>query len=247
MIKNLACIVLLSGISIGAFSQAATTTKKTTARPDIPGAFVLELGLNRALSAPSEFKQGLWGSRTINFYYQYEFRILKSQFSFVPGVGFSLERYKLTNNYVLDYTSTNATTPSLIPPGNTGIPNIKRSQIITNYFEVPLELRWTLNPEDPARSFKVGVGGRVGYLFDSFTKVKYSENGETKKFKDKQDFNLNKFRYGITGRIGIGNFSLFGYYNLTPLFEKDKGLKDANSSTFNNFSTMTIGISLASF
>jgi len=246
MIKKFACILLLSGISFGTFSQIATT-RKTTARPDIPGAFVVELGLNRANGAPGEFKQGFWGSRTINFYYQYEFRILKSSFSFVPAIGLSLERYKFTNNYVVGYSSTNATTPSMIPPGNTGLSNIKRSQLITNYIEIPAELRWTLNPEDPARSFKVGVGGRIGYMYDSFAKVSYSENGERKKMKDKQDFNLNKLRYGVTGRIGFGNFSLFGYFNLTPLFEKDKGLKDGNTNSFNNFSTYTIGISLASF
>ncbi|MBL0739605.1 outer membrane beta-barrel protein [Chryseolinea lacunae] len=244
MIKKLACIVILSGISFAAISQVNTATKKT-ARPDIPGAFVLELGLNRGLSAPGDFSLGLWGSRTLNVYYQYEFRILKSKFSFVPGVGFSMERYKFKNSYVLDYANATAPEPSMIAPANAGYPSIKNSKLITNYFEIPAEIRFTLNPDDPARSFKIGVGGRIGYLFDSFTKIKYSENGETKKIKDKQDFNLTKIRYGLTGRIGFGNFSLFGYYNLTPLFEKGKGLKD--SGTFNDFNTMTIGISLASF
>jgi hypothetical protein len=108
-----------------------------------------------------------------------------------------------------------------------------------------MEIRFTLNPDDPSRSFKTAVGGRIGYMYDSFTKIKYSENTETKKLKDKQDYNLSKLRYGLTGRIGFGNFSIFGYYNLTPLFEENKGLKENN--VYNNFPTWTIGVSVASF
>lgn len=245
MIKKLAGIIILSGISFMALSQQKTSTKKTSARPDIPGTFVVELGLNRDISGPSDFSIGLWGSRTVNVYYQYDFRILKSGFSFVPGIGLSLERYKFKNNYTLDYTTSTSGELTMVSPDDATVPDIRKSQLITNYVDVPVEIRYTLNPDDPSRSFKVAVGGRIGYLFDSFTKVKYKENSEVKKYKDKQDFNLTQFRYGLTGRIGFGNFSLFGYYNLTPLFEEGKGLKENNLS--NDFNTLTIGISLSSF
>ena len=227
-----------------AVSQTSST-KKTSARPDIPGTFVLELGLNQDNGGPSDFSLGLWGSRTFNIYYQYDFRILKSGFSFVPGIGLSLERFKFKNEYTLGYTSSTSGELILIPPADAAVPNIKKSHLVTNYVEVPVELRYTINPDDPARSFKVAFGGRVGYLFDSFMKVKYKENTEVKKYKDKQDFNLTKVRYGLTGRIGFGNFSLFGYYNLNPLFEEGKGLIENNLN--NDFNTYTIGISLSSF
>lgn len=244
MIKKLAGIIILSGVSFMALSQA-TPAKKTTARPDIPGTFVVELGLNRDNGGPGDFSLGLIGSRTFNIYYQYDFRILKSPFSFVPGIGFSLERYRFKNEYTLDYTSDISDELVLIPPADAVVPDIKKSQLITNYLEIPVEIRYTINPDDPSRSFKIAFGGRAGYLFDSFTKVKYKENSEVKKFKDKQDFNLTKLRYGLTGKIGFGNFSLFGYYNLTPLFEEGKGLKQ--DDIYNNFNTYTIGISLSSF
>lgn len=82
-------------------------------------------------------------------------------------------------------------------------------------------------------------------MFDSFTKIKYKENGEVKKLKDKQDYNLNKIRYGVSAKIGVGNFSLFGYYNLSDLFKKDKGILE--DSQLKNFNTFTVGISLSSF
>ena len=247
MIKKLAGIVLLSWMTIAALGQEATTTTKTTrktsARPDIPGTFMLEFGFNRDISGPPDFSLDFWGSRTANIYYQYDFRLFNSSFSIAPGIGFSLERYKFKDNYMVAYDDNNELI--MLPQDEAPVPDIKKSMLVTNYIEAPIEFRYTVNPEDPGRSFKVSVGGRVGFLYDSFNKVKYKENSEVKKYKDKQDFNLTKFRYGLTGRIGFGPFSIFGYYNLSPLFEKGKGLK--TDDVYNDFNTWTIGLSLASF
>jgi hypothetical protein len=214
-------------------------------RPDIPGTFALELGINKGLDAPSRFSTGLWGSRTINVYYQYEIRILQSKFSIVPGFGLSLERYKFKNGATLGYDPAPDDSLKLFLPAESGITGLRKSQLVTNYFEVPLELRFNTHPSDPARGFKVGVGGRIGYLYDSFSKLKYKVDGETRQLKDKQNWNLNRFRYGVFGKIGFGNFSFFGYYNLTPLFEEGKGPYEKNIAT--DFQTMTVGISLSAF
>lgn len=245
MIKKLAGIVLLSGIALAAWGQeaATTTTKKPTYRPDIPGTFVLDFGFNRDVSGPPDFSLYFWGSRTANLYYQYPIRLFKSSFSVVPGIGFSFERYRFKDNYMVGYDNNNELI--MIPGEDTPYEGIKKSMLVTNYIEAPIEFKYTLNPEDPARSFNVSVGGRVGFLYDSFNKVKYKENSEVKKLKDKQDFNLNKFRYGLVGRIGFGAFTVFTYYNLSPLFEKGKGLK--TDDVYNDFNTWTVGISIASF
>ena len=242
-------LIFLTVISLAAFAQTETP-KKMSRRPDIPGTFALEFGFNSDLSGPDQFSLGFFGSRTANLYYQYDFRILNSSFSFVPGIGLSLERFKFGNESTLGYDPNDQQSIVMVTPDDSGIPGVKKSHLITNYIDVPLEIRYSTKPDDPARSFKISVGGRVGYMYDSFTKIKYKENSELKKVKNKEDFNLTKFRYGLTGRIGVGNFSLFAYYNLTPLFEEGKGLSDINSggtSTKNDFSTLTVGISLASF
>jgi hypothetical protein len=246
MTHKIVALLLLIGISITGWAQDETP-KKISRRPDIPGTFALEFGFNSGMSAPKEFDLNFFGTRTVNIYYQYDIRILKSKFSFVPGIGLSLERFKFSNDNTLAYADGDLGTIEMFRPE---LPGIKKSQLITNYLDVPLEIKFSTKPEDPARSFKVSVGGRVGFMYDSFTKIKYKENGEAKKLKDKEDFNLNKFRYGVSARIGFGSFTLFGYYNLTPLFEEGKGLNDtidANTKTKNDFSTLTIGISLASF
>lgn len=242
-------LLILTIISLTAFAQTETP-KKMSRRPDIPGTFALEFGFNRDLSGPDQFSLNFFGSRTVNLYYQYDFRILNSSFSFVPGIGLSLERFKFGNENTPAYDPNDTESIVMLTPNETGLSGIKKSQLITNYIDVPVEIRYSTKPDDPARSFKISVGGRIGYMYDSFTKIKYKENSEVKKLKNKENLNLTKFRYGLTARIGVGNFSLFGYYNLTPLFEEGKGLSDiisAESSVKNDFSTLTIGISLASF
>lgn len=225
-------------------AESAYGYQKEGDQPDIPGTFTLELGLNSALSAPKKFDAALWGSRTANIYYQYEFRIMESKFSIVPGIGLSLERFKFKNGAIMGYDEDDSL--KLLLPAETPMTGLKKSQLVTNYLEIPLELRFSTNPSDPGRSFKVSVGGRIGYMYDSFNKIKYKDtDGETKQLKDKQDWNLTKLRYGVYGKLGLGNFNLFGYYNLTPLFEAGKG--PGEGGAVNDFQTITVGISLSAF
>ncbi len=244
--KGIILTLLMAGIfySFDTLSQdsEASASNKPKGRPDIPGSFVVEFGFNQPLNKPdSLFELGFWGSRTVNVFYQYDMRIGKSKFSFHPGIGFGLERYKLKNAYTLGYVTDGDTKTLELIPASTLYPGVKKSMIVANYLDIPLELRFSTKPEDPSRSFRASIGGRVGYLFDSFTKIKYRTDGETKKIKDKQNFNLNDFRYGAFVKIGAGNFTLFGYYNLSPVFKTDEGPQKTEMSN------MTIGISLSSF
>jgi len=241
MIRKIAVIVLLSAFFTSAYSQETTPKKKGIARPDIPGTFAIELGINAAPKAPSKFDLGFWGSRTINFYYQYDIPILKSKFSLVPGIGFSLERFKFKNGYTLQYNDRDSV--KLVDPVSAGYPGMRKSQLVTNYFEIPVEICYRTNPDDPSRSFKISFGGRIGYLYDAFTKIKYKEGHEVKQLKDKQFYDLNRFRYGLYGKVGVGNFSVFGYFNLNPMFERGP----YQGKTSKEFKTFTIGLSLASF
>ncbi|HYG04692.1 MAG TPA: outer membrane beta-barrel protein [Chryseosolibacter sp.] len=239
--KKTLVTIILTGLCFTSFSQT-TETKTRSGRPDIPGTFVVELGVNRTPGAASNVSLGLWGSRTLNVYYQYDLRIAKSKFSVVPGIGLSMERFKFKDFRTLGY---DADSLMLMLPEDLGLPNMRKSQLITNYIDIPVELKYSSKPEDPSRSFKVSIGGRIGYLYDGFTKIKYKDDGDVYKIKNKQDWNLNRLRYGVFGKLGIGNFSFFTYYNLTNLFEDDGALWQARQQT--NFNTFTVGISLSSF
>ena len=236
-------VVLLGLVFVGiaGYSQDEKPKKKTT-RPDIPGSFLVELGVNLKNGiTPPNFKKGFWGSRTINFYYQYPIRIGKSPISFVPGIGLSLERWKFTNDYTFPQKSDADGSFPLIPATTIFPGSIHRSQLVNNYVEVPIEFRFDTAPEDIARSFSVVVGGRFGVLYDSFTKVDYGLDGENKSNKDKQWHGMAPFRYGAYMRMGISGFSLFTYYNISPMFQDGKG---PDNSTMNS---VTIGISVNGF
>jgi hypothetical protein len=243
MVRSVFGLFLIILVSFSSFAQ-----QKKVPRPDLPGFFIVDFGFNQAQNKPIDFKTKFIGSHTVNLYYQYPIRFGKSKFSFNPGVGFSFERFKMKNFYTLldtvpgtyqlglHYTvqNTNNTFAGL----DTLVTPVKKSQLVNNYFEVPLEFRFDSSPEDLSRSFNVAIGARFGLLLDAFTKIKYKQDGEVKKIKDKQNHGLSTYRYGIYTRIGVGAFNIFGFYNLTPLFEKDKG---PDKTTMNTF---TVGFSI---
>jgi hypothetical protein len=244
-------LVLLFFMVLSGSVLAQEKKVKTVARPNIPGSFIVDLGINRALGTDSLWKQGLWGSRTVNLYYQYPIRLGRSRFSFNPGVGLSMERWKFKNGAMLldtlELTANGQVAATQVEQYNLLSPNrvyghlANKSMFVTNYLEVPLEIRYDTKPEDIARSFNFALGMRFGYLMSAFTKVRYKENGDVVKKKDKFDHGLNQIRYGAYGRIGIGGFNIFGFYNLTNMFEKNKGPHGHDINTF------TVGLSINGF
>jgi len=224
------------------YNTQAQEKKPKAYRPDIPGFFLVDFGFNFPLSRPNNFSQGFWGSRTLNLYYHYPVQIGKSKFSYNPGAGFSFERFKLTNNYTLPQLPGSDGSFALVSPGNFNTNwAFKKSMIVSNYFDLmPVEFRFDTNPKDISRSFSFAIGGRVGVLIESHTKIKYSASGVTGNpiYKDKQQHGVNPLRYGAYARMGIGNFNFFGYYNFSPYFASGKG---PDLTTMN---TMTFGISI---
>lgn len=240
--------ILLTGI---AFGQKSTDQKKQ--KPNLPGIFLIDLGVNQGISKPETFNQGFWGSRTVNIYYQYPIRIFESKFSFNPGIGLSMERWKFTDGATLIDTvelvsfPNGATSPDQVEQYNLLSPTriypelADKSMLVTNYFEIPIEFRFDTKPEDIARSFNFALGGRIGFLFDAFTKVKYDDRGEVVKVKYKLNHGVNPLRYGVYTRIGLGSISMFGFLNLSELFEENKG---PMGTTMNSY---TVGISVNGF
>jgi hypothetical protein len=201
---------------------------KIYGRPDFPGVFLVEFGFLRPLNASDDFNTGFWGSRSVNIYYQYPFRIgaSNSRLAFVPGIGLGMDRFKFRNNRTLGRADGN----ELVMTETSFV--INKSQLITNYLDAPIEFQFTANPSDPSRSFKASVGLRAGFRIAGFTKVIYREENEKVKEKIRRDWNLSRYRYGIYGKVGIGHFSAFVYNNISTLFTKG----DAPGDDINTYS-----------
>ena len=226
-------------------NRTAKLVQEKAGRPDIPGDLMIEFGFNWVQEHAEGIGFNTMGSRSFNAYYLYDMNIGESAFSFHPGIGIGTEKYAFAQDITLGYGLDSLGSrelqfvelDSIYGSGAT----YKKSQINPNYIDIPIEIRWRSKKYDSKSSIKITLGGKVGYLFDSKTKIKYSKDGETKKTKQKEDWQLNSIRYGVYGKVGIGGFSMYCYYSLSDLFKTDKG------PMATTMYPLTFGLSLALF
>ncbi len=67
------------------------------------------------------------------------------------------------------------------------------------------------------RGFRIGAGPYAGYRIGSHTKYVYKDDRKERE-KDRGNFFLNSWRYGIRGQIGYKALDLFFNYDLSPLY-----------------------------
>ncbi len=140
---------------------------------------------------------------------------LKNQFGVYTGLGFSWDNYRFNTDKVL------VSEPGGVIFVDEGI-EYNKNKLALTYLNVPLLVEWqTLSPQKFKR-FHIAGGINVGWLMKSHTK-QMIKNGGREKFKNRDDFYINPFRYDLTLRIGIGNINLYGTYALNNIFESGKG------------------------
>lgn len=106
--------------------------------------------------------------------------------------------------------------------------HFKKYKLATTYAEVPIELRYTFDPVNEKKSWKLALGVKVGTMLNAHTKGKTLQNKSnttinpyTEKINKKAFFNGT--RLAATARVGIGSFSLFGSYAITALIKDVAG------------------------
>lgn len=202
------------------------------AQPDLPGTLIFDFGPNFLEDTPEEMNLKIWGSRGVDVYYLYPVPFGESRFSFHPGFGFGFVSYSFSRNVTLSDTDPT----QVIELDQDIFQSVDKTQLSTHYIDIPLEFRFYTKEDN--RGFMVAIGGKVGRLINSYTKVKYEQDGEKKVDKLKREYNLNPWRYGAQARVGFRAINLFGYYGLSDLFQKNQG------PVTNNFK---VGISVALF
>ncbi|HRW61897.1 MAG TPA: outer membrane beta-barrel protein [Bacteroidales bacterium] len=150
---------------------------------------------------------------------QYSINFINNKFGMVTGLGLEWNYYRFDNeNSIQENPATGEIEIRTLDPAW----NIEKSKFSTTYVTVPLLLE-VHTSSSQSRGLVFSAGAIGGVKLGSNTKIIYKENGDTKKDKTKDDFNLSPFRYGVTARIGVGDWLIYGVYYFTPLFEKDKG------------------------
>lgn len=169
--------------------------------------------------APDTIKNKGFGY-TFNAYVCYDFPIKKTNLSFAAGIGIS-SSVTYFDNQVIANTDTGVLGNQVrfIPDAN----NYKRYKFSTTYLQAPFELRYFGNANNRNKGFKAAIGVEVGALVGSHTKAVTSVNGTIVKYKTSTKRYVSPWNFAATARIGWGNFSLFGSYNLTNVFKDQAG------------------------
>lgn len=214
-------------------------------RPDLPGALIIDLGANVWSTTPDDISLNTFQSKTVNITYFYDLPLGDSKFTFTPGIGLGLEKVSFEDNFTLTSSIDNsgALNVAAAPLTNTvnNVFEFGKSKLGMNYIDIPLEFRFYTRKNDYSRGFRAALGAKIGILYSSFTKYKYEDTlGQQNMVKDRGDYGINRFRYGIQARVGFQSISLFGYYELSEKFDTPP----AGGSNINN---LTFGIALTGF
>ena len=237
---------LLVGVSSTVWAQDTKDTTslayRYTPSPDFPGAIVIDYGFNYFDKNSAVMDTDPAKSPTLNLYYMYAFRMGASRFSFNTGIGIGSEKYSFNSpiTFVDDngITSVDSLTNIAFFSNLTGY---KKTQVVVNYFDIPVEFRVHSRKNDHKRSWFLAVGGKIGFRMAGKTKVVYEEFDSKKKYKNLYHYNVNALRYGASARVGIGPFSIWGYYGFNGFFTDNK------TSGLENPNTFSLGISLSTF
>lgn len=206
-------------------------SKRTTSQ------FVLAFGLNSLITENESLNESdykVWGSRFFEWGITMNTRILKNHNLLHAKYGLSLMYNNLrpTDNR---YFVKNGDQTEL----QTGFTNFDDSRFRNVYLTAPIHLEFDFTPKKfdkegnayfrTHQSLRLGIGGYAGVRVKSKQILKYEEDDQKIKTKQKGDFNTSNFNYGLSAYIGYGQLSLYAKYDLNPLF-KDNAIKQNNVS-----------------
>ncbi len=103
---------------------------------------------------------------------------------------------------------------------------LDRNKLSMTYLQLPLQLMYASDRRKPREGFRIAAGPYVSYMFSAHTKQREVGN---RKVRVRDDFNLDRFQYGIGGRIGYSWFELYVNYGLSELFESVSGAPSLRS------------------
>ena len=197
--------------------------------------FVFAAGVNNLVTdgsvANSDFRY--WGSHFYEWGFTSNTRLFKNDnlLHLKYGMSVMYNNLRPTDNRVF---VANGDQTDLETFGN----NLKDSRLRNVFVTVPLHLEFDFTKakeKDGKKIFRThqsvrfGVGGYAGLRVKSKQKLCYELDGNDISVKEKGDFNVNDFIYGVSTYIGYGETSLYLKYDLNPMF-KDNAIKQNNIS-----------------
>ncbi|WP_284651517.1 hypothetical protein [Flavobacterium terrisoli] len=197
--------------------------------------FVFAAGLNNLVTdgsvANSDFRY--WGSHFYEWGVTWNTRLLKNDNLLHLKYGMSLMYNNLrptdSRLFVVDGNQTNLETSPI---------QLQDSRMRNVFVSLPMHLEFDFTKaknNDGKKIFRThesvrfGIGGYAGFRVKSKQKTKYEMDGHDIYVKEKGDFNVNDFIYGMSTYLGYKGTSLYLKYDLNPMF-KDNAIKQNNVS-----------------
>ncbi|MCA6450800.1 MAG: hypothetical protein IM584_00695 [Chitinophagaceae bacterium] len=232
MKKTLLVLLSLSA-SLLALSQSTDIKKKLDLSNRAADHFMIQYGADSWTNRPDSVRTSGF-SRHFNIYFMIDKPFKNNpKFSIAYGIGIGSSNMFFKNTKV--DVKANSTR---LPFTNVDSTNHFSKFKVTNiYAELPVELRYFSNPENPGKSWKAALGVKVGTLLKTYSKGKnlvtktgasVYGNGYIEKESSKRFFNGTML--AVTGRIGYGIISLDAGYQFNGV------LKDGAGPSMNKFS-----------
>lgn len=225
MKKIIIVLIALVTVSFSLSAQSKKDWSKVTIDP-AGDHLMVQFSYDHWAAAPDSIRNHFKGlSRGFNMYLMMN-KPFKSDprlsVAYGIGVGTSSIFFKTV---AIDVKSLSTT----LPFGSLDSTNhFKKIKLATAFLEIPLELRYTFNPENEKKSWKVALGAKVGTMLSAHTKTKIlvdksgnALNSYIEKESKRTFFNSTKV--AGTARIGYGNFSVFGAFQMTTLLKNGAG------------------------
>jgi hypothetical protein len=212
-------------------AQVSVTKPKTPigGRPNIPSDLNIEFGFNQLNNRPENLDINFLGSRTFNVSYQVPINILgeNSGFTLNPGIGIGSDKIQFGGEQNLFINPTLGPESSRLQKVTDvygATINLGRNNFSANYIEMPIDIRYHLNKNNYNKSFRISIGGKIGYLYEAHTKVSYENTTiGSRKIKDSQNFGLEKIRYAVSLKAGSPGFYVWGNLYLNDMWQAGRG------------------------
>ena len=186
--------------------------------------FMFQTGYETWAQVPDTINLKGFG-RHLNIYLMMDFPF-KSDPRFSVGLGLGIGSSNLF--FEKQEVKIAATTTNLEFRNVADTNHFKKFKLVNVWAEIPVELRYALNPENTNASWKFAVGVKVGTMVNAHTKGKNwqnsagnSLNNYTLKENNKRYF--NSLRMAATARINYGPLGLHAAYQINSLIKDAVG------------------------
>lgn len=155
--------------------------------------------------------------KSINFhlhFVQQALNLYKGKVRLVYGVGIDFNNYRFIDD--VDLVADSDPLATMMSTND-----YKKNKLVTQYLSAPVMLDFNIGRDGDG--LKIAGGPTFQYLVGSHQKQKWDgPNGKTK-IKNRDDYNLEKYRMGYEVQFGYGSFVLYGKYFPNNMFKAGQG------------------------